>query len=149
MSNKDQEKIKLQWTSHPFIDYPRNSIILVIFIIILAVSLWKIAVVFWEMPLFYYIGVIFILVSLITYFIPTTYILNEDKITIQYWLIKIEKKYSDFGCYYQDKKGIMLSTFKKPRRLDPFRGTSLRFSKTKSEKPELLKLLEKKIGNKY
>jgi len=42
----------------------------------------------------------------------------------------------------------MLSTFKMPRNLDPFRGLSLRFSKTRNEKDELLIILEEKIGNK-
>jgi hypothetical protein len=43
----------------------------------------------------------------------------------------------------------MLSTFKMPRRLDPFRGQSLRFSKTKAEKEQLLEILRNKIGKKY
>ena len=148
MSN-NTENIELKWTSHPLKDFPRSSMILVIFILIMAISLWKIAVVIWEMPLFYYLGMMLFLLSLITYFIPTTYILTNSKITIYYWLIKTEKLYSDFGCYYMDKKGIMLGTFKKPRRLDAFRGTSLRFSKSKLEKEKLLGILELKIGNKY
>jgi len=139
----------LTWTSHPFKDYPRSSLILVIFIIILAVSLWKIAVDLWDMPLFYYIGVFLFMLSLITYFIPTRYVFTETKITTHYWFIKIERSYSDFGCYYADSKGIMLGTFKKPRRLDAFRGTSLRFSKNREEKEQLLEILEEKIGNRY
>lgn len=149
MSNEKKSEINLTWTSHPFKDYPRSSLILVIFIIILAVSLWKIAVSIWDMPLFYYLGMIIFLISLITYFIPTKYELDNNKITITYLMIKVEKRYEDFGCYYMDNKGVMLGTFKKPRRLDPFRGTSLRFSKTKAEKTELLSILEKKIGNRY
>jgi hypothetical protein len=149
MSNNQPETIDLKWTSHPFKDYPRSSLLLVIFIIILAISLWKIAVLMWDMPLFYYLGMAIFLISLITYFIPTKYELDENKITITYLMIKVEKKYKDFGCYYLDNKGIMLGTFKKPRRLDPFRGTSLRFSKTRAEKSELLAILERKIGNRY
>ncbi len=149
MSNNTEQPINLTWTSHPFKDYPRSSLILVIFIMILAISLWKIAVEMWEMPLFYYLGMIIFLVSLITYFIPTRYELTDNKITIYYLMVKVEKRYEDFGCYYLDNKGVMLGTFKKPRRLDPFRGTSLRFSKDRSEKQQLLELLEIKIGNKY
>lgn len=63
--------------------------------------------------------------------------------------MKVERKYKDFGCFYSDKHGVMLSTFKTPRRLDPFRGLSVRFSKTQSEKDELLKFLENKIGKRY
>ena len=115
--------------------------------IFLAVKLWKIAVIQWEMPLFYYLGLGIFFVSLLPYFMPTTYEFYEDKIRIIYWVVKVERKYSDFGCYYVDKKGVMLSTFTRPRRLDSFRGQSIRFSKTKEEKEELLKILSEKIGN--
>ena len=82
-----------------------------------------------------------------TYFIPTRYEFYEYKILVWYAGIKIEKRYSDFKCYYADKKGVMLGTFMRPRRLDSFRGQSLRYSKTKKEKEQLLELLEQKIGN--
>jgi len=139
---------KLKWTSYPFKDFPVSSILLVSFLIVISLLLWKITVINWQMPLFYYLGMGLFLLSLITYFIPTTYELYEDNILVHYWLIKAERPYSHFGCHYIDKKGIMLSTFKMPRKLDPFRGLSLRFSKTRDEKEELLKILEEKIGNK-
>ena len=146
MSN---EKPKLSWTSHPFVDFPLTSIFLVIILIILAIILWKIAVVIWDMPLFYYLGFAIFVFSMITYFIPTRYDFYEMKIVIYYAMIKIERNYSDFKCFYSDKKGIMLGTFMKPRKLDSFRGQSIRFSKLQTEKEDLIKLLEKKIGNQY
>ena len=146
MSN---EKPKLSWTSHPFIDFPLTSIFLVIILIILAIILWKIAVVIWDMPLFYYLGFAIFVFSMITYFIPTRYEFFETKIVIYYAIIKVERHYSDFKCFYSDKKGIMLGTFMKPRKLDSFRGQSIRFSKHQTEKENLIQLLEKKIGNQY
>ena len=146
MSN---EKPKLSWTSHPFVDFPLTSIFLVIILIILAIILWKIAVVIWDMPLFYYLGFAIFVFSMITYFIPTRYEFFETKIVIYYAIIKVERHYSDFKCFYSDKKGIMLGTFMKPRKLDSFRGQSIRFSKLQTEKEDLIKLLEKKIGNQY
>ena len=144
MSNNEP---KLSWTSHPLKDYPLTSLVLIVFIILLSAALWQIAVVSWEMPLFFYLGMGIFFFSLITYFIPTRYEFYEDNIVIYYFFVRIEREYSDFGCFYTDKKGVMLSTFKAPRRLDAFRGQSIRFSKTRSEKDELLKLLEVKIGN--
>ena len=144
MSNNEP---KLSWTSHPLRDYPLTSIVLIIFIIILSAALWQIAVVSWEMPLFFYLGLVIFIFSLINYFIPTSYEFYEDNIVIYYFFIRMERVYSDFGCFYTDKKGVMLSTFKTHRRLDAFRGQSIRFSRTRSEKDELLKLLKEKIGN--
>lgn len=153
MSNNPADNHKhlprLAWISHPFRDYPLNSIMVSLIFISLAVILWRVAVIDWDMPLFYYLGLAIFFFSLINYFIPTKYEMFDDKIVIYYWLFKVERSYSDFHCYYSDSRGIMLSTFQKPRRLDAFRGLSLRFSRSQSEKEELLKILEEKIGKKY
>lgn len=145
MSNN---KPKLEWISHPFVDNLKSSILLVIFLIFMAVVLWIIAVRQWEMPIFYYLGLLIFIISLMPYFIPTTYKFFDDKIRIFYWFIKVERSYNDFKCYYADKKGVMLGTFRKPRRLDSFRGQSIRFSKSQQEKAQLMELLAEKIGNK-
>jgi hypothetical protein len=63
--------------------------------------------------------------------------------------MKVQRPYKDFGCFYSDKHGVMLSTFKAPRRLDPFRGMSIRYSKDQLEKKELLDFLAIKIGKRY
>jgi hypothetical protein len=137
----------LSWTSHPFVDFPQNSVMLMIFLAVFGYIFWRVTVIAWEMPLYYYIGIFILLGSMTTYFIPTRYEFYEYKILVWYAGIKIEKRYSDFKCYYADKKGVMLGTFMRPRRLDSFRGQSLRYSKTKKEKEQLLELLEQKIGN--
>jgi len=149
MSNKGTGiKPELSWTSHPFREFPITSILLLVIFGILGYGLWQLAVVTWEMPIFYYLGLAFLFMSLLPYFIPTSYACYDYKIVIHYWLFKVEKEYKDFGCYYIDKKGIMLSTFKLPRRLDSFRGQSLRFSRSRDEKEALLALLDRKIGTK-
>lgn len=146
MSNSQNLPI-LKWTSHPLRDNLRTSFILLIFILLLSAGLWRIAVIDWEMPLFYYLGLLIFFLSLAPYFIPTTYEFFEEEIVIYYWFVKMKRPYSSYGCYYVDKKGVMLSTFKMPRRLDAFRGLNIRFSKNKAEKPDLLRLLDLKIGN--
>jgi len=145
MSNKPL----LSWISYPFKDTPLTSVLLIIFYLIISLGLWEIAVIKWEMPLFFYLGILVFTISLLPYFIPTKYEFFNDKIIITYLFIKVEKNYSDFGCYYADKKGVMLSTFTKPRRLDNFRGQSIRFSKNQTEKEELFKLLDEKVGKRY
>lgn len=109
--------------------------------------LWAITVNEWKSPIFYYGGMVLVIANLLPYFIPTYYTLYESKIEIRYLILKINRFYSDFGCFYLDKRGIMLSTFKIPRRLDVFRGQSLRFSKDQSERQEVIKILQEKIGS--
>jgi len=139
----------LSWRSWPFIERPLTSVLLIAFLILLAYFLWNITVEGWHQPWYYYLGMLLVIGSLLPYFIPTTYYLYENEIVIMYLFIKITRKYSDFGCFYCDKRGVMLSTFKMPRRLDPFRGQSLRFSKTQTEKEQLLEILREKIGKQY
>ncbi len=149
MSNNNQDQPLLKWTSFPLIDYPRASILLTVFLVGLAFLLWQIAVVEWQMPLFYVLGLLLVLGNLAPYYIPTQYKLYEDRIDINYFSIKISRKYSDFHCFYADKKGMMLGTFPQPNRLDRFRGQSLRFSKRQEEKTELKEILERKIHPEY
>jgi len=139
----------LKWKSFPFADRPLASLFLMCFIFLLSILLWQIAVVNWSSPPFFYLGMLLMIVNLFPYFILTQYMMFEDRIEIYYLFFKVTRYYSDFGCFYQDKHGVMLSTFKMPRRLDTFRGQSLRFSKTKEEKTKLVEILKDKIGKKY
>ncbi|MCB5229391.1 MAG: hypothetical protein GX122_01630 [Candidatus Cloacimonetes bacterium] len=139
----------LKWRSWPLVDRGKTSIILIVFLILLAVLLWHITVNVWETPFYYYLGMLLVLANLMPWFIPTDYELGEYEIKVRYLFITVRRKYTDFGCYYEDKHGIMLSTFKMPRRLDPFRGQSLRFSANREEVEELNNILHKKIGKKY
>jgi hypothetical protein len=139
----------LSWRSWPLIERPKTSILLIAFLLFLAYFLWNLAVTQWHQPWYYFLGMLLVLGSLLPYFIPTSYYLYEYEIVIVYLVLRISRKYTDFGCFYSDKRGVMLSTFKLPRRLDPFRGQSLRFSKGQMEKEQLFEILGRKIGNKY
>lgn len=142
-------KPRLEWNSFPFVERPLTSFFLMLFLIFLAFILWKVAVVQWGYPIFYFGGMLLVIGSLLPYFISTKYMLYDDKIVMHYIFFKVERKLADFGCFYTDKRGIMLSTFKTPRRLDVFRGQSLRFSAQQTEKEEVIKILTELIGKKY
>lgn len=139
----------LSWKSVPFLERPYTTLALISFLILLSVLLFQVTIIQWQTPLFYIGGMLLVMINLLPYFIVTEYLFYETEIVIRYAFMKITRKYSDFGCYYRDKKGIMLSTFKVPRRLDAFRGQSLRFSKDKAELPVLLEILNTKIGKEY
>jgi hypothetical protein len=139
----------LSWRSWPFIDRPLASVLLSAFLCFLAFYLWHLAVVSWNMPWYYILGMLLVFGSLLPYFIPTTYHLFEHEVIVWYLFLKVTRRYEDFGCFYSDKKGIMLSTFKIPRRLDVFRGQSLRYSQDQSEKEKLIEILSAKIGKRY
>jgi hypothetical protein len=139
----------LKWTSHPLMDDMVKTIFLIAIMILVSIILYQTAFITWQAPLYFFLGMLFFIGSMITWFIPTTYVLYDDKLVIWYWKIKVERPWTDFGCWYADKKGVMLSTFKRPRRLDNFRGQSLRFSKSKDEQSQLYEILAEKAGEKY
>lgn len=139
----------LSWKSVPFLERPFTTLALISFLILLSVVLYQVTIIQWQTPFFYIGGMLLVILNLLPYFIVSEYNLFETEIVIRYAFVKITRKYTDFGCFYKDKKGLMLSTFKIPRRLDAFRGQSLRFSKDKAELPELLEILKVKIGKEY
>jgi len=148
MSNKEKNsRPLLEWQSFPVLENIRRTIFLLVFLVFFFVALWFVTVISWEMPLFYIVGIVFLTATLLPYFIPTKYQLFEHKIVVTYLFIKVERIYSDFRCYYTDKKGVMLGTFMMPRWLDGFRGQSLRFSQSRDEEEKLITILEEKIGN--
>ena len=149
MQNFDKNEALHSWTSFPFVDRPVHSVGLCVVLFITAYILWQLTIVKWDAPLYYFLGVFILLIGIIPYFIPTSYYFFENGLLIQYPIVKIEKLYSDFGCFYADKMGIMLSTYKIPRRMDTFRGQSIRFSKSANERQQILNFLKEKIGKQY
>ena len=109
MSN--DKKPLFEWTSFPFIENPLKSFLLILFLIFFSFVLWRFTVIKWETPFFYFIGMIYLIFSLFSYFIPTKYQIYDDKIVIYYLSIKFERPFSSFGCFYYDDKSITLSTF--------------------------------------
>jgi hypothetical protein len=144
MSNK---KLLLEWESFPFMEYPKKSFLLVVFLILFFTYLYHLTVRLWDMPIFYIVGVLILIGALLPYFVSAKYQLFDSSIRVTYLFFKAERKYSEFRCYYADKNGVMLGTFVMPRWLDNFRGLSLRFSKSREEKTRLLEILEEKVGN--
>ncbi|HNW24165.1 MAG TPA: hypothetical protein PKI37_01770 [Candidatus Cloacimonas sp.] len=139
----------LKWKSWPLVERPWTSLVLILFLLILSFLLYYIAVISWQQPFYYILGMLLVLGNLLPYFILTEYELYEDRVQVRYLFLKVSRPFSDFGCFYEDKRGIMLSTFTAPRRLDAFRGLSLRFSADKKEREQLIFILMQKIGKKY
>ncbi len=145
MSNKEIMKPVIEWYSFPLKDYPKKSLILIVFLIFVVYILWNITMVNWDQPLYYILGVLILFIGVIPYFVSTKYEFYEDHFIVRYPFVKIEKKYTDFGSFYSDKNGIMISTFKQVSRLDAFRGQSVRFSKDKTEKEVIISFLSERL----
>ncbi len=75
------------------------------------------------------LAIIIILLTLLPYFLPTEYIINEEGIRVKYLFQDKTYKWSHFKSYYKDNKGILLSPFSSPTRLENYRGLYVRYGK--------------------
>jgi hypothetical protein len=142
----DKTQALYHWTSFPFIDRPKHSVFVCLVLLFVAYCLWQIFMVREDpMPLYYILGVLMMFIALFPYFVPTSYYFFETGFLVQYPFVQVERLYTDYGCFYADKMGIMLSTYKMPRRMDTFRGQSIRFSKNGEEREAILAFLEGKM----
>ncbi len=139
------KKPLFSWISFPFVEFPIQSFFVFAFFILAAIFVFTITHnFFWVL-----LSLFFLFSSLFSYFVPTYYEFYEDYVFIKVLVFKRERKYTEFKCFYVDKKGVMLSTFARPRGLDRFRGQSIRFTKEQKETENILNFLEEKIGNRF
>ncbi|MCK4358281.1 MAG: hypothetical protein KAW92_05985 [Candidatus Cloacimonetes bacterium] len=147
-NNKNPPIVKkpiFSWISFPIVEFPIKTLFVFAFFILAAVFVFTITHnLFWVI-----LSLFFLFSSLFSYFVPTYYEFYDDFVFIKVLLFKRERKYSEFKCFYADKKGVMLSTFARPRGLDRFRGQSIRFTKEQKEREDILNFLEEKIGNRF
>ena len=133
------------WSSCPFMEFPINSIFLILFLILCSYFVASIT-----NNLFWVILTLAVLIgSLFPYFIKTKYAFYDTHLVIKYFIFSRNRKYSEFKCFYSDKKGLMLSTFARPRGLDRFRGQSIRYTKNQDERDAVIQFINIKIGNQY
>lgn len=142
MSNKKQI---YAWISFPFVEFPLSAALVLAFFVLAAVFVYSITLnLYWVL-----LSMVFLFSSLFSFFVPTYYEFYDEHIFVKVLVFKRERKYNEFKCFYADKKGVMLSTFNRPRGLDRFRGQSVRFTKAQDEKEKIIEFLNEKIGNKY
>jgi hypothetical protein len=90
------------------------------------------------------LAIIVLFASLNSYFLPTTYILNDIEIIVDKKLFKNKLEWSRFRKYYITTTGIVLSPFTKRNFLDNFRGVHLLLPKENAE--EIINFIKNKLS---
>lgn len=111
----------LTWISHPFVERPRTSAVLIGFIVGLLIVI-KVSFEAWFWVIF---SVVVLFISLARYFFPTRYELTEDAVTMKLLMVKQSRPWSYFRTFYKSARGVVLSPFLRPSRLDTYRGFHL------------------------
>jgi hypothetical protein len=89
------------------------------------------------------LSIAILMVSLHSFFARTTYRLGKEGVTVRTVGVKTFKAWSAFKRYEADGKGVTLSPFAKPSRLDPFRSIRLLYG---SNKDEVVAFISERIG---
>jgi hypothetical protein len=83
-------------------------------------------------------------ISLSTFYFPTRYEVNEESVSIKYLYTTKERNLSAFRSLFPGRRGVLLSPFLGPSRLENSRGFYLRYGKDNKEQVDhfLAELME-------
>jgi len=132
MSEKPEQRIR--WRSHPARDNPVKMGTVLTISVLAAIFAWFIAGPFWAG-----MAVLVAFLALYSFWLPTTYTLDESGIEVKRFAYRRRFEWSRFRRWEVDKNGIFLGTFKNPSRLDPWRGVYLVAGQKHPEAVEFIK----------
>lgn len=125
----------LNWSTHPVKKKASISILVVVFLLVI----WLVVYLTTSSLFLTFLSVVIMLVSLSSFFLPTYYELDQDKIRIRYFFTRREREWSAFRSFYVDRNGVLLSPFQRPSRLENFRGIYVRFNRNKDQVVDFVK----------
>jgi len=128
----------LSWRIHPVAERPFHGVLIIGMI---ALCTWL----FWGFGEVYgWICLAVLTASVVTFFVPTDYELDEEGIEIvSLFFVRNFRPWEDFRSFYTDKVGVQLSPYSKPSRMAVYRGNFIRFSPDNREK--VIALLDEHI----
>jgi hypothetical protein len=129
----------LEWSVFPFLEDTKRSAVVVSIIVAVGVAIYLA----FRDAFLTVLSLVILVVSLHTFFTKTTYRLGEDGVTVRTVGVRTFKSWSAFKRYSADRKGITLSPFAEPSRLDPFRSVRLLYG---GNKDEVVAFISKRIG---
>ncbi len=115
--------VPLEWTALPVRDdYPRSLLLVALLVAFpIGIGWWL------EGAVYGAISFLLLLASVLSYFVPTRYVLDGRGVHVDSLGRMRFRPWDEVKNLYVHRDGIFLSPFAKPSRLDPFRGTYLRF----------------------
>jgi len=120
---------RLEWSVFPFMENLKRSVTVVSVIVAVGVLVY---LAFKDVFLVI-LSIAILFASLHAYFSKTTYRLDGSGVTIRTMSVRTFKRWTDFKRFYPDRKGVTLSPFAKPSRLEPFRSVRLLYGGNRDE----------------
>ena len=113
------------WKSHPAKERPVASVV----VFILCLLIFYLVYNFTKSPIMVFTAIVILFISLATFFLPTTYTITKGKVKIKYLFTNKDRNMTAFRAVYPGQKGVLLSPYLSPTRLENFRGFYLRYGK--------------------
>jgi hypothetical protein len=138
MSEQEQHQIdavapdqgpRLEWTVHPVKRQPWVSAAVSAFVILVVILVHS----WMQSHLFTLLAMLVMLGSLAKFYFPTHYQMNDKSVTVKTTTQTLVKEWKLYRSCYPDKKGILLSPFATPTRLENFRGLYIMFEKNNDQ----------------
>lgn len=120
---------EIRWTAWPLVKSPIRAIVAVGFIGLVGWTLQS----WFGSAFFTTVAVLLLWAQVVGFFVPTRYVLDDEKVVVRGLVGKHEKAWSEFRSYYVDADGVLLSPFVERSRLERFRGVSLQFHGNREE----------------
>lgn len=127
----------MKWTVHPAKRNLTKTTFSTIFIVAFLVFVGIFYGVFWSL-----FGLVVLLVSLHSYFFPTSYEAGKDEIVIKSIFMTQKRGLREFRQVYVGKNGVLLSPFRRKTFLNRFRGVFLLLPE---EREEVLAFLRARV----
>lgn len=118
----------MKWTVHPAKRSPSKTILSAVLIIAFLVLVAAFYGIFWGI-----FGFVVLLVSVHSYFFPTSYEVNNEEVMIKNIFMTQKRKLSEFRRVYEGKNGVLLSPFQHKTFLNQFRGVFLLLPEARDE----------------
>lgn len=136
---KSKPVFTLAWTFHPLRSNLRQALLVIcIMVAFSGLVYWN----FKEDLFLTLLSAVIYVVSLKNFFFPTSYVLKEDEIIVKN-IFSAKYNWSRFRRFSPFKRGIFLSPYDKPSRMDHYRGIALFCEGDNFEK--VLGLVEEKL----
>jgi len=110
----------------------------VLFLVLTAVAVWiSTQSAYWMI-----LGTVVILITVREWFLPTHYTMDDEGVTRRFLFVTRRKPWDEIRRASPDRRGVLLSPFPFPSRLETFRGIYLRFS---GNRDEVMAFAEKRV----
>jgi hypothetical protein len=120
----------LEWRCQPVRERPVAGLLVALLIAFLTVG----AQLSFEDPVLTVLSAVVLSVSVAPFYLPTRYRIADDRVSIRSVFGRKEKSLKLYRRIAADRRGVLLSPFDQPSRLDKFHGLNLRFDSADRER---------------